>query len=310
MANEKDIAEKTLQSFNDVFADIVNVLLFEGRQIIRPEELEQARARSSYAGEERLREQERDEAKFWRKEQIRISLLGLENETEPEPDMPLRVIGYDGAGYRDQIYSEKDENGNYVRNHKRRYPVVTLVLYFGLKPWNEARTLYENLGEMDEEVRPYVNDYGVNLFPIAWLSDEQVSMFRSDFRIVADYFTQMRKTGTYVGSKDDFDHVQEVLQLMTYLTKDERFRETYEETKNLEGAVKNMCEVLDRIENRGLQRGMQQGIQQGLQRGRESERLASLNSLKETLGLTNEQAMKALKIPATEQAKYLARLKQ
>jgi len=30
MANEKDIAEKTLQSLNDVFADIVNVLLFHG----------------------------------------------------------------------------------------------------------------------------------------------------------------------------------------------------------------------------------------------------------------------------------------
>ena len=27
---EKDIAEKTLEAYNDVFADIVNVLLFDG----------------------------------------------------------------------------------------------------------------------------------------------------------------------------------------------------------------------------------------------------------------------------------------
>lgn len=29
----KDIAEKNLEAFNDVFADIVNVLLFNGKQL-------------------------------------------------------------------------------------------------------------------------------------------------------------------------------------------------------------------------------------------------------------------------------------
>ena len=29
---QKDIAEKTLESYNDVFADILNVLLFHGEQ--------------------------------------------------------------------------------------------------------------------------------------------------------------------------------------------------------------------------------------------------------------------------------------
>ena len=36
---EQDITEKILESYNDVFADIVNVLLFNGEQIIRPDEL-------------------------------------------------------------------------------------------------------------------------------------------------------------------------------------------------------------------------------------------------------------------------------
>lgn len=34
---EKDIAEKVLEDYNDVFADIVNVLLFQGEQIVKPE---------------------------------------------------------------------------------------------------------------------------------------------------------------------------------------------------------------------------------------------------------------------------------
>ena len=33
---EKDISEKILESYNDVFADIVNVLLFNGEKVIDP----------------------------------------------------------------------------------------------------------------------------------------------------------------------------------------------------------------------------------------------------------------------------------
>ena len=36
---EKDIMEKTLESHEDVFADIVNVLLFGGKKLIRAEDL-------------------------------------------------------------------------------------------------------------------------------------------------------------------------------------------------------------------------------------------------------------------------------
>ena len=35
----KDIAEKLLEDYNDVFADIVNTLLFDGKNIINAEDL-------------------------------------------------------------------------------------------------------------------------------------------------------------------------------------------------------------------------------------------------------------------------------
>ena len=34
----KDSTQKRLEDFNDVFADIVNVLLFDGKQIIKEDE--------------------------------------------------------------------------------------------------------------------------------------------------------------------------------------------------------------------------------------------------------------------------------
>ena len=39
---EKDITEKTLEAYNDVFADIINVLLFNGKQVVKENELEDA----------------------------------------------------------------------------------------------------------------------------------------------------------------------------------------------------------------------------------------------------------------------------
>ena len=82
----KDMAEKALEAYDDVFADIVNVLLFHGKRRVREEDLEQGRERSVYQGEKSLREQERDTSKYWRKNNIRIACIGFENETEPEDD--------------------------------------------------------------------------------------------------------------------------------------------------------------------------------------------------------------------------------
>lgn len=67
---EKDATEKTLESYADVFADIVNVLLFEGKRIIDPEDLQDALPRSVYKADEKIHEQERDTAKFWLSGQI------------------------------------------------------------------------------------------------------------------------------------------------------------------------------------------------------------------------------------------------
>lgn len=57
----KDITEKIWADYNDVFADIANVLLFQGEQMISPDSLKNERTISQYkSGNDRLHEQERD----------------------------------------------------------------------------------------------------------------------------------------------------------------------------------------------------------------------------------------------------------
>lgn len=242
---EKDTTEKILESYNDVFADIVNVLLFQGEEVVKAEELVEQAPRAAYKADGKVREIERDVAKRWQKQNIRIACVGLENQTKIDPDMPLRVIGYDGAEYRAEL------------NTDDRYPVVTLVLYFGYeKHWDKPLNLMECVG-VPEIFRPYVNDYRVNLFEIAYLTDEQLGLLKSDFGIVADYFVQMRKNKDYKPEPRKMKHVQETLQLLSVMTHDNRYEEACNEDGK--GVPENMCEVLDRIENKGIEKGIIEG---------------------------------------------------
>ena len=63
---EKDIAEKILLAHNDVFSDIVNVLLFGGQEVIQENDLEDQTTESAYKADGKLHEIDRDVAKRWK----------------------------------------------------------------------------------------------------------------------------------------------------------------------------------------------------------------------------------------------------
>ena len=79
----------------------------------------------------------------------------------------------------------------------------------------------------------------------------------SDFCILADYLYQMRVNKDYLAGDTVIEHVDELLMLMSAMTKDYRFEETINEVKGREHV--NMCEVLDRVEARGREEGIKEG---------------------------------------------------
>ena len=87
--------------------------------------------------------------------------------------------------------------------------------------WDKSRRLSETV-HVPEIWKPYFNDYQAHVFEIAYLSPEQVKMFKSDFGIVADYFVQKRMTGDYIGSSEDIRHIDEVMKLLAVFA-DKRF---------------------------------------------------------------------------------------
>ena len=101
--------------------------------------------------------------------------------------MPFRIVGYDGAAYRSQLQQER----------KKMLPVMTIVLYFGTdRHWNSRKKIKE-LMEIPRCLDTYVNDYQMHVFEVAWLTEEQISHFHSDFKVVANFFVQKRKNKDY-----------------------------------------------------------------------------------------------------------------
>lgn len=248
---EKDLTEKILLNYNDVFADIVNTLLFDGKKAVEPSALENKLVHSQYKADDGLlHEEERDVFKLWKKCGVEIALCGLENQTSTYRFMPARVIGYDGAGYREQLLDE---------DRKDIVPVITLVLYFGLDHWNQPKTLSKLFGDYPEELDGYINDYKIYVFEVSWFSDEMIERFTSDFKVVARFFSDKRIYGDDYVPKDPtvIKHVDAVLKLLSVMTHDHRFEEivfTDEERRNVD-----MCAVVDKLVGMGEVKGEAKG---------------------------------------------------
>jgi len=109
---EKDISQKMLEQFNDVFSDIVNVLLFNGENVVDENSLLDTPTTAMLKIDGSVHSQDRDVAKYWQHSCINIALFGFENQTVPDKLMPLRVISYDGTEYGRQTKNDTDIKPN------------------------------------------------------------------------------------------------------------------------------------------------------------------------------------------------------
>lgn len=171
-----DIILKNYWNDNEQFADLFNAVLFQGKQIIRPEELEDVDTEESTILEHKDYAESikasRDVIKIQKKSSVfgvQFVLLGLENQERIHYAMPMRVMGYDYGTYKKQYDSnakkyktaddmEEDEFLSRMKKTDKLLPVITIVVYYGEKPWDGAKTLHEML-DIPEEMKPYVNDY-------------------------------------------------------------------------------------------------------------------------------------------------------
>ena len=252
---EKDILEKKLLMFNDVFADFVNGIMFDGNDVVKEDELVDLSSWSHYKGDDsKHRFQDRDVVKLWKKENVVISLIGIENQDIPDKNMVFRVLSYDGASYRTQLVEEESrkrkKNSGIDGELQDIFPVITFVIYYGEEEWRHETTLHKRLN-LDSELKHYVSDYSINLIDLKKLSEDDINKFKKDFKLIADY---MVKGSKHKADRIDLNHPEEVSELILRLTGEELpFEVECEEGgKNMEKFFEPMFE---RAEARGKAEG-------------------------------------------------------
>lgn len=245
---QKDLTGKNFLLYQDVYADTLNALAFDGREVVRAEDLLPAPTESFYfKAHDRLADQFNDASMYeMRNGNIQVQYI-LENEVLAKHRTVLRKAGYEGALYRRQLES------------KELYPIVSLLLYWGMSPWKQPVSIKElfRQSELDEGIWKYITNEKLHIYLMANLTRQVRNRFRSDMRIVVDYLAERQN---YRPTKQKIEHPEALLLMLRTLTGDKRYLKILnsmtEEDKK--GAI-TMCELLDKYENRGIQKGIQQG---------------------------------------------------
>ena len=100
---------------------------------------------------------------------MELVLLGMENQEHIHYAMPMRIMGYDYGAYKKQYDSNakkyktakglsEDEFLSRMKKDDKFVPVITVVIYYGEKPWDGPKKLHDML-DIPKEIAKYVNDY-------------------------------------------------------------------------------------------------------------------------------------------------------
>ena len=113
-----------------------------------------------------------------------------------------------------------------------------------------------------------------------------MELFQSDFRAVAEFFTQIRKNNEYKPTNIELNHVDEVLKLLAVFGKADKFAELVNDGISKE--IKNMCQAVDRIEEKGIEKGIISLVEVMQELGQSNETI--LQTIMKKFSLTEEKA--------------------
>lgn len=279
---ELDIAENNLIEDADVFADVVNVNLFDGEDKVTENDLRSVSVVSSYKDlDGTLHKQIRDVLKLVNSLGGCIALIGCESQQDINRIMPVRDMGYTYTAYMKQIQemvaqNRKNNNSAYTKvlhENQKLIPVATFILYFGNEKWEKPLTLMEMMDIPEDKTefwKQLINDYPIRVISVANQSQEIRKKYKSDFRIIADYMAYRNdkaKIKEYFKNSDrELVHVEHVLDLLQALSSDSRFGMMKRKYENMEidekGENKKMCLLLDAIEEEGIEKGISQTMRE------------------------------------------------
>ena len=302
------------------FADLFNGSCFQGKPVIRAEDLEEASEGYVIAGTKT--EIFRDVKMRYRSGMI-LQVLAVENQSYSDYGMPVRCMGYDAAEYGRQMKERKrerrlllsqkekvsenaeksandqknsegkagikvtaDERLSGILKTDRLHPVYTICLYSGVEPWDGPRKLSDMM-EFDpeeESVQSLFKDYPLTLFCVN--EQDGFGEFHSDLK---QLFRAMncRKNKEKMAEliKDETysrlsEETWEAIAVMTDNAAMLQKKELYK-TENQEKEEYNMCQALEELMEDKRNEGEKIGEMKGEIKGVQKQQIFTIRQMLE-----------------------------
>ena len=297
IAVNKYISDKTR------FADFVNGIIFKGRQVVLPEQLEKVEGeyeilledkKGKTAGKTRYR----DVIMRWKGE-VDFCFFACENQSEIHYAMPVKDMLYDSLAYFEQIQElwkshnegkgqglEPAEYLSHFRKEDKIYPIVTIVFYYGSKKWDGNKDLYSMFhlsGSMKEVLKEYIPNYWINVLDVNEIED--ITRFKTDLQKILgmlkcrgnkeELVQYIRGNEPFFGNVD-FNTQQAIAEFLQSKELMGKFvKRSHKEEKY------NMCKALEEFYQDGVEQGRQEMrsaldeyYQDGVEQGRQEMRSA------------------------------------
>ena len=271
---EKDIRLKMYLSDEDRYADLWNGSMFQGKEVVKPQELEEISPVLDVAEKTEVEEMLRDVVMKQSLTGQKFALWTVENQEHVDYGMPVRIMRQEAMAYGEQIRQKKKENakkelkpgGEFLYGIKKEdkiYPVSTLVVYWGKKEWDGPKSLHDMLdwGEDGEEVKKLVPEYPIHFLDLSKI--EHPEYFKTELRPFFELYKNRN-------NKKEF---------IEYLRNSKECSKMDNESWDVLGRVTNSSKLINQFknkveeskeENKGMCRALQEFYDDGKAEGRAS----------------------------------------
>lgn len=256
-----DSACRTFFSNDIYFASFSNAILFDGKQVIRPERLVRYENDMSLIIDDTKSAEDKK-----RRRDIVVKtdvdgvccLFSIEHQSTIDKNMVIRCGNYEMLEYLKQLKNKK---------LKRLVPQVMIVFYTGDKKWNTPLELNDYF-DIPEELKEYVNDWKIKVVDVKEIDASKIKDEQTRYFIEA--IQEMYK-GNYEGlhrrikmNRDNFIYAAIItgsLDLIRDLP---------------EGDEIDMCEGMERMAEGFRSEGREEGILVGRNEGKLEEKQNTL----------------------------------
>ncbi len=228
-----DAVTKEYMKDNYVFADVYNFLL--GKKVLDPEKLSPVDVEELYISSKLPGDTLQDVKKF--RDVIKqyatamtdgktsYVLMGIENQQRIDYSMVVRLLIYDAMRYYKQLQEiealhrkakdskTSEEFLSHFHKTDRLKPVITVVVYYGSKPWDASLDLFGLLEDGYDDFKPLMNNYQIKVFEAATMTDEDLQTLESNLRLVMTFIkgsSDMEKLTAMVENDEAFKRIDKL----------------------------------------------------------------------------------------------------